>query len=91
MSWCLQQGILAVAWSQHDPSILVSTGHDRRTILWDMPEGDMRGELPLHPGPGFDIRWSPSSPGLLATAALGAEMGGQDGQVGHPMVCRMGM
>lgn len=87
------QGIQSVAWSLHDPSILLSTGHDRRTILWDVPEGELRGELPLQSGPGISVRWSPSHPGLLATASLGAESGDQDGQVGFrlnqpvPHVC----
>ncbi|KAK9805066.1 hypothetical protein WJX73_010529 [Symbiochloris irregularis] len=76
-----ERGILSVAWSLHDPTLLLSTGHDRRTILWEVPEQENRGELPLQPGPGFCVRWAPSHPGLLATAALGNEMGGQEGQV----------
>ena len=75
------QGILGVAWSQNDPTMLVSTGHDRRTLLWDVPSGEVRGELHLQPGPGFSVKWAPAHAGLFATAAMGKDDGDQGGQV----------
>ena len=78
------QGILAVAWNAQDPAQLLTTGYDCRTLLWDVPEGEVRGELPLHAGPGRDVRWSPRQPNLIATAAEAwdASGGSQQGQVG---------
>ena len=73
-----------MAWNVQDPSQLLTTGYDCRTLLWDVPEGEVRGELPLQAGPGRDVRWCPRQPNLIATATEawdGAGSTSQSGQV----------
>ena len=81
------QGILSVAWNPEDATQLLTTGYDCRTLLWDVPEGEVRGELPLQAGAGTDVRWSPCHPNLLATATAAwdaQQEGSSDGQVPLP-------
>eukprot|EP00983_Pelagomonas_calceolata_P110167 1159640-Pelagomonas_calceolata.AAC.3 len=57
---CVQicmQGVLGMAWSPHDPSLLLSCAKDNRTICWDVHSTDMLCELPSHPGAwNFDVQ-----------------------------------
>ena len=41
-----------MAWNPSDATQLLTSGYDCRTLLWDVPEGEVRGELPLQPGAG---------------------------------------
>ena len=51
------QGVLGMAWSPHDPSLLMSCAKDNRTICWDVHSTDMLCELPAHPGNwNFDVQ-----------------------------------
>ncbi|KAF5834001.1 SEC31A protein [Dunaliella salina] len=70
------KGVLGMAWSQHDPSLLLSCAKDNRTICWDVHSTDMLCELPSHPGAwNFDVQWCPTIPGIFSTSSF-------DGQVG---------
>lgn len=40
------QGVLGMAWSTHDPTLLLSTAKDNRTICWDVHSTDPLCELP---------------------------------------------
>ena len=56
--------------------MLLSTGKDSRTILWDV-SGSALGEL-VTPSFNFDVQWSPTHAGVFATSSYG----GGDGQDG---------
>ena len=83
------QGILSVAWNPHDATQLLTTGYDCRTLLWDVPEGEVRGELQLQAGAGTDVRWSPSHPNLLATATASYEAQGDAAAEGQVLLCKL--
>lgn len=74
------QGVVAASWCVQDPALLLSSGKDGRTILWDVssyqnaPIGQPLGEFST--GSAFseyvhDVAWSPTNPGLFAAASLG--------------------
>lgn len=52
-----------MAWSPHDPSLLLSAGKDARTICWDVSSagGDIVCEYPAsNPANwAFDVAWCP--------------------------------
>ena len=71
-----------VAWSAADPALLLSTGKDGRTLLWDALAADERsdplGELRPPGGWAFDVQWAPSHPGVFALSSFGGS--GQGGK-----------
>jgi len=51
------QGVLGMAWSPHDPSLLLSSAKDNRTICWDVHSTDIMCELPTRTGNwNFDVQ-----------------------------------
>jgi len=77
----LMQGILALSWCLQDPAMILSTGKDARTILWDV-SGAQLGEFST-PSFNFDVQWSPTNAGVFATSSYGGG-DGQDGTVPPP-------
>ncbi len=77
-----------------DPALLLSAGKDGRVILWDMsPEenGRLLGEFSSGGAFGkymHNVAWSPSNPGVFATASLGAGEN-HDGSVSGAGVCEV--
>ena len=72
------QGVMSARWCTQDPGMLLSSGKDGRTILWDvsmqqnLPLGQPLGEFSAGFGEYVhDLAWSPSNPGVFATASLG--------------------
>lgn len=39
-----KQGVVSASWCSHDPALLLSSGKDGRTILWDASIGAVLGE-----------------------------------------------
>lgn len=74
------QGVYGVAWSAADPALLLSTGKDGRTLLWDAADerGDPLGELRAPGGWAFDVLWAPAHPGVFALSSFGGS--GQGGK-----------
>ncbi|KAK9829183.1 hypothetical protein WJX72_004364 [[Myrmecia] bisecta] len=66
------KGVLGMAWSVHDPTLLLSTGKDGRTLLWDVPSSEVLGEISGSES-CFNVAWSPTNPGVFATASYGGE------------------
>ncbi len=64
------KGVLSLAWSQLDPSLLLSTGKDNRTLLWDAYSGEVLSEMPRSQNWNFDAQWCPTVPGWFATASF---------------------
>jgi len=68
------KGVLSMAWNVHEPSIMLSSGKDNRSICWDMRNMDIAAELPPSSNWNFDLLWDPKLPGIFASASF-------DGQV----------
>ncbi|PNH06272.1 Protein transport protein Sec31A [Tetrabaena socialis] len=68
------QGVLGMAWSPHDSSLLLSSGKDNRTICWDVHSGDTVCEL-TGAHWNFDVQWSPTVPGIFATSSFDGKLG----------------
>ncbi|GLC43098.1 hypothetical protein PLESTF_001202800 [Pleodorina starrii] len=68
------KGVLAMAWSPHDSSLLLSSGKDNRTICWDVQSGDIVCEL-NSANWNFDVQWSPTIPGIFATSSFDGKLG----------------
>ncbi|EFJ51095.1 hypothetical protein VOLCADRAFT_120559 [Volvox carteri f. nagariensis] len=68
------KGVLALAWSPHDSSLLLSSGKDNRTICWDVQSGDIVCEL-SSANWNFDVQWSPTVPGIFATSSFDGKLG----------------
>ncbi|UPR03903.1 protein transport protein SEC31 [Chloropicon primus] len=64
------KGVLSLAWSDLDPSLLLSTGKDNRTLLWDAYAGEVLSEMPRSQNWNFDAQWCPTVPGWFATASF---------------------
>lgn len=74
----LLQGILGLSWCHQDPSMILTTGKDSRTVLWDV-NGTQLGST-VSPSAYFDVQFSPTDPGIFATSSYGGG-DGQDGTV----------
>ncbi|TXT04973.1 hypothetical protein VHUM_03793 [Vanrija humicola] len=69
------KGVLSVSWCKQDPDLLVSSGKDNRTLLWNPQTGDIVGELPTTSDWPFQTSWCPSNPNILATASFDGHIG----------------
>jgi protein transport protein SEC31 len=72
-----EQGVLSLAWSAQDPSLLLSCGKDNRTICWNARSGEAYGEFPIVTNWTFETNWNPRQPGILATASFDGKIGVQ--------------
>lgn len=64
------KGVLSLAWSTLDSSLLLSTGKDNRTLLWDAHAGEILSEMPRSQNWNFDAQWCPTVPGWFATSSF---------------------
>mmetsp|Transcript_32134 Transcript_32134/g.91150 ORF Transcript_32134/g.91150 Transcript_32134/m.91150 type:complete len:1157 (-) Transcript_32134:57-3527(-) len=64
------KGVLSMAWNVMDPTLMLSTGKDNRTICWDMVNSSIITELPPSGNWNFDVVWSPTLPGIFTTASF---------------------
>ncbi|KAF4333713.1 transport SEC31, partial [Fusarium beomiforme] len=65
-----ESGILSLSWCQQDADILLSSGKDNRTIVWNPSTGERYGELPEVTNWTFLTRFNPHNPNLSATASF---------------------
>ncbi|CAJ2511002.1 Uu.00g066270.m01.CDS01 [Anthostomella pinea] len=65
-----EQGVLSVSWCQQDGDLLISSGKDNRTLIWNPQTGERYGEFPEVTNWTFLTRFHPSNPNLSATAAF---------------------
>ncbi|ATY66655.1 WD40 YVTN repeat-like-containing domain [Cordyceps militaris] len=65
-----EQGILSLSWCSQDSSILLSSGKDNKTIVWNPLTGERYGELPEVTNWTFQTRFHPQNPNLSATASF---------------------
>jgi protein transport protein SEC31 len=64
-----QRGIWALSWCSIDPSLLLTSGKDNRTLLWHTPSGKY-AEVEHTSNWNTDLQWSPRLPALFATCSL---------------------
>ncbi|KLP07524.1 SEC31 protein [Fusarium fujikuroi] len=64
-----ESGILSLSWCQQDADLLLSSGKDYRTIVWNPNTGERYGELPEATNSAFLTRFNPHNPNLSATAS----------------------
>ena len=69
-----RQGVLSVAWCEQDPDLLLSSGRDNRTLLWNPQAGQLLGEFPPRANWTFSTRWYPHNPNLLASASFDGKL-----------------
>lgn len=67
-------GVLSLDWCDYDEHLLLSSGRDNRTLLWDPVEGTMLGEYPVSVGWAFKTRFHPHLPDLFATSTLDTQI-----------------
>ena len=64
------QGVLSISWSPHDPSLLLSSAKDNRTVCWDVHTADVLCELPTSSNWNYDVHWCPTVPGVFSAASF---------------------
>jgi protein transport protein SEC31 len=60
-----QAGILSLSWSLSDPSLVVSSGHDQRTVVTNFKTGEVQLEFPTKSS-YQKIAWSQHFHGKIA-------------------------
>ncbi|KAF5007030.1 hypothetical protein FDECE_6638, partial [Fusarium decemcellulare] len=65
-----ESGVLSLSWCQQDSDLLLSSGKDNRTIVWNPNTGERYGELPEVTNWTFLTRFNPHNPNLSATASF---------------------
>ncbi|RCI16294.1 hypothetical protein L249_2391 [Ophiocordyceps polyrhachis-furcata BCC 54312] len=65
-----EQGILSLSWCHQDSDLLLSSGKDNRTLIWNPQTGERYGELPEMTNWTFETRFNPHNPNLSATASF---------------------
>ena len=67
------KGILSASWCPFDSNLLISSGKDNRTILWDPDTAEMLCDLPPAANWTFHVSWSPKMVGLVSCASFDGE------------------
>ncbi|KAL6855154.1 protein transport protein S31 [Amphichorda felina] len=65
-----EQGVLSLSWCSQDNDLLLSSGKDNRTIVWNPQTGERLGEFPEVTNWTFQTRFNPHNPNLSATASF---------------------
>ena len=65
-----EQGVLSLSWCSQDSDLLLSSGKDNRTIVWNPQTGERLGEFPEVTNWTFQTRFNPHNPNLSATASF---------------------
>ncbi|KAK4939497.1 protein transport protein S31 [Elasticomyces elasticus] len=63
-------GVLSLSWCPQDNDLLLSSGKDNRTMLWNPQTGEAYGEYPVVTNWTFQTRWNPHNPNMFATASF---------------------
>ncbi|KAG6014150.1 protein transport protein S31 [Claviceps pusilla] len=65
-----EQGVLSLSWCHQDSDLLLSSGKDNRTLVWNPQTGERYGELPEVTNWTFQTQFNPHNPNLSATASF---------------------
>ncbi|KAK5997091.1 Protein transport protein SEC31 [Cladobotryum mycophilum] len=77
-------GVLSLSWCQQDSDLLLSSGKDNRTIVWNPQTGEKYGEFPQVTNWTFLTRFNPHNPNLSATASFDGKISIQTLQNTNP-------
>ncbi|KUI67538.1 Protein transport protein SEC31 [Cytospora mali] len=64
------QGVLSLSWCEQDSDLLISSGKDNRTVVWNPQTGERYGEFPEVTNWTFLTKFNPHNPNLSATASF---------------------
>lgn len=64
------KGVLSLDWCAQDPDLLISSGKDNSTVLWNPLLASKLGEYPLATNWTFLTKFAPSAPDVIATASF---------------------
>ncbi|KAJ8097316.1 hypothetical protein POJ06DRAFT_261049 [Lipomyces tetrasporus] len=64
------KGILSLSWCKRDCDLLLSSGKDNRTLLWNPQSGELLGEFPIATNWTFETQWYSRNPELFASASF---------------------
>lgn len=65
-----EKGVLSIDWCKADSSLLLSSGKDSKTLLWDTESGNKLGEYPITSNWNFQTSFSPTYPEIFASASF---------------------
>lgn len=65
-----KKGVLSLDWCKQDPELLISSGKDNTTILWNPIKGEKLGEYPTTANWAFHTRFAPAAPEIFATSSF---------------------
>ncbi|EMG45527.1 Protein transport protein SEC31, partial [Candida maltosa Xu316] len=65
-----KKGVLSLDWCKQDPTLLLSSGKDNATFLWNPVEGIKLGEYPTTANWAFETKFAPAAPDVFATASF---------------------
>lgn len=65
-----KKGVLSLDWCQQDPELLISSGKDNTTFLWNPTTGQKLGEYPTTANWAFQTAFAPKVPDIFATASF---------------------
>lgn len=65
-----KKGILSLDWNPKDPSLLLSSGKDNTTILWNPLTGTKLAQYPTTANWIFKTKFAPQSPDIFASASF---------------------
>lgn len=58
-----------MSWCTHDPTLLLSSGKDNRTLCWDVHNGTIVTDTSSGQW-NFDVQWSLRTPGVFSTSSF---------------------
>jgi protein transport protein SEC31 len=65
-----QKGVLSLDWCKQDSSLMLSSGKDNRTLLWNPESGEQLGEYPIATNWCFKSKFNPRIPDIFASASF---------------------
>lgn len=65
-----KKGVLSIDWCKQDPSLLLTSGKDNTTFLWNPLKGEKLCEYPSSPNWVFKAKFAPKLPEVFASASF---------------------
>ncbi|KAF3990787.1 hypothetical protein FT663_00666 [Candidozyma haemuli var. vulneris] len=65
-----EKGVLSLDWCSKDAGLLLSSGKDNSTKLWNPLTGEKLGDYPSATNWTFSVRFAPNAPDVIASASF---------------------